>query len=405
MLNWSNQFNICCFLDNHHYNLPYQTYECLVAAGSINVFEPGTDFFSSLASFCHHTNDWIFGHFNYDLKNKIEALESTHVDDINFPDVCLFVPSVIIQLKQDKVLIGVINDDATSIFDEINAMIVVAESSPGVHIKQRIKKEEYLTIIEKLREHIKHGDCYEINFCQEFYADHTIIDPLSVYKKLVNISPNPFACFYKLDDKYLLCTSPERYLKKSGDTIISQPMKGTVQRNITDVQSDFMHKQALSNSEKDKSENIMIVDLVRNDLSKICREGSVQVVELFGIYSFPFVHQMISTIKGKLKKGITISDILIATFPMGSMTGAPKNKVMQLIEQYEKTKRGIFSGTIGYITPEKDFDFNVVIRSLMYNAGNKYLSYQVGSGVTYNSDPEKEYNECLLKAAAIKKVL
>ena len=161
-------------------------------------------------------------------------------------------------------------------------------------------------------------------------------------------------------------------------------------------------KEELFHSDKDRSENVMVVDLVRNDLSKVCEEGTVKVDELYGIYSFPQVHQMISTVSGELKKNISFTEIIKATFPMGSMTGAPKKRVMELIEQYEKTKRGIFSGCLGYISPNGDFDFNVVIRSIMYNASSNYLSFQAGSAITFYSDPEKEWEECLLKAEAIK---
>jgi para-aminobenzoate synthetase component 1 len=256
-----------------------------------------------------------------------------------------------------------------------------------------------------LQKHILRGDCYEINFCQEFYAENTIIQPLEVYKKLVDLSPNPFACYYKLNHQFLLCASPERYVKKEDNQIISQPIKGTSKRNNQNSEVDIQHKTTLQNSTKDKSENVMVVDLVRNDLSKICTEGSVKVIELFGIYSFPQVHQMISTISGELKPNTNFAQVLEATFPMGSMTGAPKLKVMQLTEQYEQTKRGIYSGCVGYIAPNGNFDFNVVIRSIMYNATNQYLSYQVGGGITFYSVPEQEYEECLVKAEAMKKVL
>lgn len=266
-------------------------------------------------------------------------------------------------------------------------------------------KEDYLHKIESIRQHIQRGDCYEINFCQEFYATNAQIDPLSVYRQLTDISPNPFACFYKLDDKYVLCASPERYLQKKGNRLLSQPIKGTFKRNLADAVADESLKQALTKSEKDRSENVMVVDLVRNDLSQVCKEGSVQVDELFGVYSFPQVHQMISTISGELKTGFGLAEILQASFPMGSMTGAPKRRVMELIEQYEVTKRGIYSGAIGYISPDNDFDFNVVIRSILYNATAAYLCYLVGGGITFYSDAEKEYEECLLKAAAIHKVL
>jgi para-aminobenzoate synthetase component 1 len=207
-----------------------------------------------------------------------------------------------------------------------------------------------------------------------------------------------------LEDKFLLCASPERYLKKENQQLISQPIKGTWQRNHESDAGDASYKEALYNSKKDRAENVMVVDLVRNDLSKICEEGTVKVDELFGIYTFPQVHQMISTISGTMRNDLHWVDAIEATFPMGSMTGAPKKRVMELIDQYEKTKRGIYSGAVGYVKPNGDFDFNVVIRSLMYNEANHYLSYQVGGGITFYSDPELEYEECLLKAQGIKRL-
>ncbi|MEK7225056.1 MAG: anthranilate synthase component I family protein, partial [Bacteroidota bacterium] len=274
-----------------------------------------------------------------------------------------------------------------------------------VNIQSRLSKEEYISIIDKLKRHILRGDCYEINFCQEFFAENTFADPVMLYQQLSAISPNPFSALYKMNDRWLICASPERYLKKQGTRILSQPIKGTSQRVIGDKEKDELSKEELMHSIKDRSENVMVVDLVRNDLSKLCKEGTVVVDELYGIYSFPQVHQMISTVSGELKADISFSEILKATFPMGSMTGAPKKRVMELIEQYEQTRRGIFSGAVGYISPDGDFDFNVVIRSIMYNAATGYLSFQAGSGITWYSDPEKEWEECLMKAAAIKKVL
>ena len=270
---------------------------------------------------------------------------------------------------------------------------------------QKISKEEYIKTIEQLRQHILRGDCYEINFCQEFFAEHAHIDPIAVYQKLSAASPNPFSALYKLDDKYLICASPERFLKKQGNHILSQPIKGTSKRIAGDAKQEAINKNSLYESQKDRSENVMVVDLVRNDLSMICSEGSVVVDELYGVYTFPQVYQMISTVSGELKKDISFTEIIKATFPMGSMTGAPKRSVLQLIEQYEKTKRGIFSGALGYITPSGDFDFNVVIRSIMYNQSSEYLSFQAGSGITFYSNPENEWEECLLKAEAIKRVL
>jgi len=226
-----------------------------------------------------------------------------------------------------------------------------------------------------------------------------------MYEKLSIVSPNPFSALYKLNDKYLICASPERFIKKDGAHILSQPIKGTAKRSSGQREEDELSRKNLYHSQKDRSENVMVVDLVRNDLSKVCKEGTVHVDELYGVYSFPQVYQMISTISGDLNDDISFTDIIRATFPMGSMTGAPKRSVLQLIEKYERSKRGIFSGALGYITPEQDFDFNVVIRSIMYNESNRYLSYQVGSGITFYSEPESEWEECLLKAAAINKVL
>ncbi|MBC7829343.1 MAG: anthranilate synthase component I family protein [Chitinophagaceae bacterium] len=407
MLNWANQFNICCLLDNHHYNFSHHRYECIVAAGDLRSVEAHSgEAFKKLQSFIDCESDWIFGHLSYDLKNEIESLHSNGYDGIQFPDLFFFVPKIILQLDEHTLTVGSLNDDHILIHQQVMNCDGKPFSSPKkVAVKSKISRKKYIDTINQLKRHILRGDCYEINFCQEFYAEDTSIDPISTYLSLSDASPNPYSAFYKLNDKFLLCASPERYLEKTGFTIISQPIKGTWQRSINNNEEDELNKNLLSTSAKDKSENVMVVDLVRNDLSKVCEEGSVKVDELFGVYKFPQLYQMISTISGRLNPGMSITEIMKATFPMGSMTGAPKKKVMELIEQYEVTRRGIFSGAVGYISPEKDFDFNVVIRSIMYNASNRYLSYQAGSAITFYSDAEKEYNECLLKAMAIKKVL
>ena len=269
----------------------------------------------------------------------------------------------------------------------------------------RFTRDEYLATVSALRQHILRGDCYEINFCQEFFAQPATIDPLATWRSLGEASPNPFSAFYRLDNSYLLCASPERYLKKTGDALFSQPIKGTSARDRLDPVTDRAHHEELYNSPKDRSENVMVVDLVRNDLSRICVPGSVAVTELFGVYPFPQVHQMISTVTGQMQPGLHWTEAIRSTFPMGSMTGAPKNRVVELIALYERSRRGIFSGAVGYVTPDGDFDFNVVIRSLMYNSENKYLSYQVGSGITFYSDPAAEYEECLVKAEGIRRAL
>jgi para-aminobenzoate synthetase component 1 len=406
VLNWADRFNIFILLDSHQYQSKYSTEEWIVAADALDTFSPPHNTLSQLGEFLQTQKGWLFGHIAYDLGSQIEPVASPHPDHIQFPDLFLFQPRVMVRQTGDEITITASGQTPEAIFQEIR------QSAPSTapkytrpEIQPKIDRAEYLRIIRMLKEHIQRGDCYEINFCQEFFAENASIDPLALYRQLVDVSPMPFGGFYKLNDKYLLCASPERFLQKSGNTIISQPIKGTIRRDLQNKTVDLALAGQLRESQKDKSENVMVVDLVRNDLSKVCKEASVQVDELYGIYSFPQVHQMISTVSGELQDGIDLPAILRATFPMGSMTGAPKRRVMELIAKYEKTKRGIYSGCIGYITPGKDFDFNVVIRSLMYNETTRYLSYQVGGGITFYSDPEKEYEECLLKAEAIKKVL
>ena len=405
MLSWANRFGIFCFLDNHHYQTNHHSVECLLAVGSKNSFT--ADAGNALKAFQKFRNErpgWLFGHFGYDLKNEIGYVTSSYRSRIGFPDIFFFEPKIVIRLSETEMEIE--SDDAAKIFEEITQ----SEEMPGsendpINIQQRVSKKEYINIIEQLKKHILRGDCYEINYCMEFFAENALVDPLLIYQKLSRSSPNPFSALYKLEDKWLICASPERFLKKEGNKILSQPIKGTSSRFLKDDNKDKKSKEELFSSEKDRSENVMVVDLVRNDLARVCKEGTVKVDELFGIYSFPQVHQMISTVSGELKDEVSFTEIIKATFPMGSMTGAPKRRVMELIDQYERSGRGIFSGAVGYITPGDDFDFNVVIRSIMYSASEKYLSFMAGSGITFYSDAEKEYEECLLKAEAMRGVV
>jgi len=408
MLNWANQFSIFCFLDNHNYQLQPHSVECMLAVGVKNEFsaEPGSAL-KDLQKFIDEKPTWLFGHLGYDLKNEMENLDSSHQNILHFPTTYFFEPEIIIRLTE-KELIVESDEDGEEIFQQLMAKGTEPAcpiSFAPLNLQQRVSKKEYIETINKLKSHILRGDCYEINYCQEFFAEVATIDPVKVYSKLSAISPNPFSALYKLDNKFLICASPERFLKKQGNKILSQPIKGTSSRYLLDENKDAESRKNLFESDKDRSENVMVVDLVRNDLSRVCEEGSVKVDELYGIYSFPQVHQMISTVSGELKENINFEEIIKATFPMGSMTGAPKKRVMELIERYEKSRRGIFSGALGYIIATGDFDFNVVIRSIMYNASEKYLSFMAGSGITFYSDPEQEYEECLLKAEAMKNAL
>lgn len=412
VLSWLRNFDVSCILDSHTKVYPahkfsYQNYNIIVAAGVISEISPkkGHSFFD-IDKLLSENPQWHFGFFSYDLKNKFEELSSNNIDELKWPDFYFFSPEILIFLGEEKIDIQTnVNSESTpdSVLREINdSNLIESFESPAVKLKSRLSKKEYLNQVEKLRAHILRGDIYEVNFCQEFFTQAPF-DSFSAYSRLIEISPTPFSSFFHLNNKYLLSASPERFLKKTGDKLISQPIKGTTARGTT-PESDEKLIHSLANTTKEKAENIMIVDLVRNDLSKIALINSVRVEELCGIYSFRQVHQMISTISAKTKTK-EINEILKATFPMGSMTGAPKINAMKLAEKYETTKRGLYSGAVGYITPDKDFDFNVVIRSLQYNSENHYLSYMVGGAITYLSDAEQEYEECLLKAAAIVELL
>jgi para-aminobenzoate synthetase component 1 len=350
--------------------------------------------------------DWYFGLLGYDLKNEIENLVSENTDHLGFSDLCFFRPELVFLLKSNRLEIHYHENDfdekkIRKIFYEITYTNPFSNSQKwDIDIKHRIEKDEYLSKLNFIRAHIHRGDIFEMNFCQEFYSDEALVDPFTLYMNLINISPAPFSCLYRFYDKFLISSSPERFLKKKGSRIISQPMKGTIKRSDYSL-LDHKLKERLRLDPKEVSENVMIVDLVRNDLSKTAVKNSVLVEELCGIYSYPTVHQMVSTISSELHPESDIIDVIRSTFPMGSMTGAPKVRAMQIIEQYETTRRGIYSGAAGYITPEMDFDFNVVIRSILYNQTNHYLSLIAGSAITANSIPENEYDECLLKSKAL----
>jgi len=409
LLSWSQQFREVVFLDSNSYPQEYSSFDCVLAVDAFTSLK--TDFhnaFDDLKQYQQTTRDWLFGYLSYDLKNDVEELRSSNFDGLNFPDLFFFQPKKIFLLKGNQLEIQYLmlcDDEAEDDFDEIVEIPnSKAESALSLKIEQRISKELYVEKVSKMLGHILKGDMYEANFCMEFYAENASINPLEKFQKLNAISKAPFSVFFKNHKQYLLSASPERYLKKMGETLISQPIKGTSKR-FSDPLEDEKSKQFLESDSKERAENIMITDLVRNDLSHTAQKGSVKVAELCNIYSFLQVHQMISTITSKLDLRYSPIDVLKTTFPMGSMTGAPKISVMKIIENLEETKRGLYSGAVGYFTPEGDFDFNVVIRSILYNQENQYVSFSVGSAITAQSIPEKEYEECLLKAKAMHEVL
>lgn len=392
---------------NFHVNaIGNSSFDWAIAAGAAHeLYAEESDAFEALQNFHQVHKDWIFGALSYDLKNGVEKLISNHPDGIQFEPLHFFVPKYLFLLKADCV----------SIYHHTNfkpfdfSLITAYDTDSADHqftgvLKNRVTKDAYLSNVNLIKSHIQAGDIYEMNYCQEFYAEKTSLNPLHAFRVLNRLSKAPFSCFYKSKDAYLLSASPERFLKKNDSVLISQPIKGTKKRGAT-PEEDQLLKELLYKDQKERSENVMIVDLVRNDLARIAAKNSVTVDELFGIYSFEQVHQMISTVRCEQSPDSQLSDVFKATYPMGSMTGAPKISAMKLIEKFEITKRGLYSGSIGYITPTGDFDFNVVIRSIQYNAINEYLSFMVGGAITIGSDAEMEYQECLVKAKALFEVL
>tara|TARA_R110002049_G_C9178388_1_gene563385 strand:+ start:14132 stop:15424 length:1293 start_codon:yes stop_codon:yes gene_type:complete len=410
LLIWAQQFDDVVWLDSNTSTQTYSSYDTILAVDAFTSIQ--TDFydgFEKLKVYQTNANDWVFGYLTYDLKNDVEPLQSNNFDGLAFPEVYFFQPKKLFLIKGNTVEIQYLNfvdDELESDLDDIqkSKILTILDSNNPIKIKLRIHKDAYFEKVNHILEHIHRGDIYEANFCQEFYAENTQINPLETYQKLNAISQPPFATFLKNHDKYLLSASPERYLKKENGVVISQPIKGTAKRSENSKEDEQLKKD-LQNDEKERSENIMIVDLVRNDLSKTAIKGSVKVEELCKVYSFRQVHQMISTITSSVKKETYPVDIIKSTFPMGSMTGAPKISAMNIIEDLEETKRGLYSGAVGYFSPENDFDFNVVIRSILYNETKKYVSYSVGSAITAKSDPMREYEECLVKAKAMREVL
>ncbi len=413
---------ICIFDSNLSANKnKYVQSRKIIAIGATNelVITSSGNALELLQQFYDQRKGWLFGYMTYDLKNEIEQLDSKNTDGLGFPLLHFFAPKIVIQIataitavfydddfvtKEEAVDIYNLSINPPDLPSARSRQVIFKGELKKTHIQSKISKQEYIDSVNHLKQHIRKGDIYEVNFCQEFFAENVILNTAALFEKLNEISKAPFTAYGKFEKHYLMCASPERFLQKNADRLISQPIKGTIKRSADPIEDEQL-KLELQNNSKERSENVMIVDLVRNDLSRIAKRGSVSVDELFGVYSFKQVHQMISTVSCKLKETVSFTDILKTTFPMGSMTGAPKVSAMKLIEEFESTKRGLYSGTIGYITPDGDFDFNVIIRSILYNEENKYLSFMTGSAITDKADAVQEYEECLLKAKAMFEVL
>lgn len=406
LIRFLDQQHYACMLDSNDYTKDnYGEYDCIVAWGKKDLFyaNKAKGAFNHLEHFLkQHEGSWVFGFLSYDLKDDLEDLKSSNTHWSDLPKSYFFVPENIVLFKANKLLVSD-NIDKQDFLNQINGLQTAEKQRkeyPKPILKPATQRDEYLRTIDRIKEHILEGDIYEMNYCVEFTVEELHRPAAELFIDLNNRAKAPFSGFLKIEDKFILSVSPERYLKKVGKKLISQPIKGTAPR-YQDQKLDEISKNQLIHSKKDQAENVMIVDLVRNDLAKVSKTGSIHVEELFGIYPFNTVYQMISTISSELKDTHNGFDAIKATFPMGSMTGAPKHRSMQLIDKYENSRRGVYSGAIGYFKPNGDFDFNVVIRSLLLDSKLKKASFSVGGAIVYDSSPEGEYEECLLKAKAL----
>jgi para-aminobenzoate synthetase component 1 len=390
---------------------------CLLLKGNKDfIFAWGVDNEISFAKNCFdaekfqafHTDfgdTYRFGYLSYDIKNQTTKHLKANKEFTDTKDAYFFTANhVIIRTKNSTLYFG--DKDEADLKDLFLPARTVNndQSHKNVILTPTESKEEYISKIDAIRNRIQQGYIYEMNYCMNFKGGYDALEPGELFARLHEKSAAPFSSFFRLGEETILSTSPERFVKKEGDMLTSQPIKGTAKR-AADFDLDEQIKFELAQDIKERAENIMIVDLVRNDLSRIAVKNSVSVSELCKVYSFKTVHQLISTIQAKVDTNIQLIDILEALFPMGSMTGAPKISAMQHIHDYENFDRGIYSGAIGYFEPNGNFDLNVVIRTLLINEKDKTLSSSVGGAITIKSDPEREYEECLLKLKAIKETL
>ena len=400
-LRWAANFPHCAYFESNDLTYPQGPFDRLLGVAADAPDAPRT--LDELRAWQQQAGSAPrLGFLTYDIKNEIEDLHSRNASGLAWPALHFFAPQTWLIWRPDSVEL---HGQTAGVLEAILATETPDLPPPAVPaFVPRMPKADYMQAVEAVREDILNGEVYELNLCQEFYAEGVQLDPVDVFLRLNAASPAPFAGFFRHHGHYLICASPERFLSRRAATIVSQPIKGTIRRGATPAE-DEQQRQTLLYDEKERAENLMIVDLVRNDLARVAETGTVQVPELFSLYPFRHVWQMISTVQAQLRPSVDLVDLLRATFPMGSMTGAPKIRAMQLIEHYEHTRRGLYSGSIGYAWPNGNFEFNVVIRSLQYRPDTGYLSFQVGSAITHDSVPAREYEECLLKARAILDVL
>ena len=362
------------------------------------------------------------GYFSYDLCHFIERLPSTTVDDLKLPECYLGFYDLVLAFDNLQGKAYVIStgfpelretermERASKRLKEVKNKLADASSSgteapftptsfsiEQVTLKGGFTHKEYVDAVEKARQYIIAGDIFEVNLSQRFEAELSIT-PYELYKRLRHINPAPFACYLNFDEVSVVSAAPERFLRIRGDWVETRPIKGTRPRGKTPEEDKALANELLS-SVKDRAENIMIVDLERNDLGRVCRFGTVKVTELTILEMFPTVFHLTSTVEGRLREGKNCIDLLKATFPGGSITGAPKVRAMEIIDELEPTKRSVYTGNIGYLSFNGDLDLNIAIRTFLVKGRKAY--FQVGGAVVYDSDPEAEYQETLDKGRAL----
>lgn len=390
---------VSMLLGGHEFPDPYGKYLMLLALDVEECIEldAGQQAFEALEGLAEQ-GDWWFGHLSYDLKKETHGLDSHHSSYIAWPDVYWFKPRIVCVLHRDRPNELHVYGTSSLLLPEIQEL--PTETLPKVDFQSATSFETYRQHIEAIREDIRCGTYYELNHCLEFRGHCADLPILEAWNQLHEQGPAPFSALYRLREQTAMCLSPERFLARRGNLLISEPIKGTAPRGKSHEHDEYLKKQ-LAEDEKNRAENIMIVDLVRNDLSMGCIPGTVKVPELCAIRSYARVHQMTSVVCGTSLPGIHAAQHLKNTFPMGSMTGAPKHEVLQHIERFESFRRGLYSGAIGYMDPSGDFDFNVVIRTLQYAQPGGRIAYHTGGAITWDSVAAQEWEECRWKAAGI----
>lgn len=389
-------FDYAMYLNSNGYNDPYGRINSLLCGSNNCIAVPDLNWNEFKAQLNLNTEKLKATIFSYELKNKFDRLKSHNKPMFGFPLAGFFIPEyyALQHRMGETVTEGALNFRKTKVPEQPEVIQKMsAETS----------REAYHEQFNRIRFHLKRGDIYEVNLCIRFSGIIKNLDPVTLYEHLNNDAPSPFSALVKWHDSWIVCSSPERYLQKSESTVISQPIKGTIRRTGIE-ETDNRNIQLLKNSAKEKAENLMIVDLVRNDLSHFALQDSVKVVESCGIYPYNRVFQMISTVEAQLEKQIGLAELLETSFPMGSMTGVPKIRALQIADDIETFCREMYSGSLGYAL-NHDFDLNVVIRSYLYHKPSGCLAFSTGSAITLQSEADKEYDECLLKAESLQKCL